>query len=44
MRSDCDRTCHAREGRWCDECWRVILRGGFWYEASPNEEEPTDDD
>ena len=25
----CDRRCCELTGRWCDECWREILRGGW---------------
>ena len=37
----CDRRCCERDGRWCDTCWREILRGG-WHQPSPPEEPTTD--
>ncbi len=27
----CNHTCFARDGKWCNECWRKILGGGFEY-------------
>lgn len=34
----CDRRCIHRYGRWCDSCWREILRGG-WHQADEHEAE-----
>jgi hypothetical protein len=39
---DCDRRCIDKTGRWCDQCWRKILRGGWRFTHPTNPEGGTE--
>ncbi len=39
--SDCDRRCIERQGRWCDQCWAKVLKGGWEHQAG-DQDEPED--